>query len=491
MTETILSKSYPRDRMLITYLIFPFALQVLLIMLMVNYTNITNIYILNALITLMVTFIYVFQFNKPQYLLYHLILMIVLQNFIIGIGNTFTNNQTSGQNLKLALVYKELLAAIIVLMLLIKFYNRIKLFRFEKVVFWIFILIALSFLISDANFDAKIYYTRTFLIIFIAYAIGRLLYYGLKNKTQELEKIFIFVSQTGVIVAIIGFLFMLIDTKSHIWNDWFNWGLVQEAKRGEYQEFPYSQTQLGSLILPRMFSIFFDAISLGYFLATALFCTWLRKGKKTFLQLILIAALICTFVKGAIGLVVITSIWIIGLRFMKINRKLFIVSIVLSIILAFLFLLNSDFKSSSDVHFAGLIEPIINSVNSPFGTGLGNGGNYYSIKQNIPAWFLSHTGAESFFGVLIYQLGFPGVILYLVFFIGAIKTLLQYGFEYKDQQRNVLITISGVMFAILIASLFQESTLGINFTGILMILIGLFFSSLQVGSTELTRQTSP
>lgn len=477
--ETLLFRSSEREKFLPIYLIFPFFIQFLFIMLMVNYTQITTLYIINVFVTIIYSFLYIFYFKTPIYLLYHLILIIISQNLLIGLGNVFSENQTSGQNLKLALVYKEVFAIIFVLFLFIKFKNNLRLFRFEKIFLGIVLIVLLSFFVSSATLDAKAYYIRVFLILFVSYAIGRLLFFGFRNKAIDLENVYSIVVKSGVIVAVIGFLFMMIGNDSPIWSEWFNFGIIQEAKRGVFESHPDFMTQLGALILPRMFSIFFDPISLGYFLATALLCTWLRKRNNPITQWILAAALLCTLVKGAIGVVLITYVWIIALKFLKLKPRNIIILFISVIIISFIILFNIDIKSSSDVHMAGLIEPILNSHNIPFGMGLGNGGNYYAIQSGISAWFVTHTGAESFFGVLLYQLGYPGVLLFLGFFIGAVVTMLKYSTKHSGELRGKYIIASGILFSLLIASLLQESTFGINFSGILLIIIGIYFSRIQ------------
>lgn len=444
---------------------------------MVNVQNISMLFMLNIVNTVLFCFIYIYYIDKPKYLIYHLIIIIVSQNLIIGLGNLITDNQTNGDNLKLVLVYKEFFAGIIALLLMVKNWTKVNLHNFEKAVPFIGFLMFAHLVISNEGMDAKAYYLRTFLVMFVAYIIGRYIYSSLKIK--DFQQYYSFVVNTGVIVAIFGFVFMIIDYNSFVWNEWFNLGIMMEAKRGSFQEYPHWQTQLGDFVFPRMFSFIFDPIVAGYFFATAFIFSFLHEKKNILFKWILGGALLSTLVKGAIGIVLITAVWYFVLHKMRMSRKTFITLLIMGLVGVFVFFSGSSFKSSHDVHFNGFIEPIQNSPFAPVGHGLGAGGNYYASQINVPAWNLTYTGAESFFGVLVFQLGYPGLLLYLIFFIGLIKLLLNQAYMAHETNKKFYVILSGLTFSVFVASLLQESTLGINYTGTIFILLGFVVSMIS------------
>lgn len=464
-------ESDSKDRFILLYLVL-FLAQVLCLMLTANLADIKIAYLFNTLNSAIMTFLFVFYFKKLNYLFVNLVLFTILQNLIIGLGTAMLGTHTSGATVKFLLVYKEVLIILFVTFALLKFAKEINLLKFEKITLLLIPAVILySFVVSNAGLDAKTYYLRTFLTFFISYSAGRLLFFGLKNKTRELQYILTFIVYSGIIVAIFGFVFMFIGQHSHVWRDWFNLGLINQAKTGRFTEFPDWRTQLGDYILPRMFSIFFDAISLSYFFTTALICSMLRTKKNLLLDLILFLSLVSTVGKGAIMILLIVVVWSLLIIKKVVKVKKLTTILIASFFISFILISQFSFKSSIDVHFAGLLQPLQSSPHNPLGKGIGIGGNYHAMNSEGPAWEFSETGAESFIGVLVYQLGYPGMIAFFIFFIGIIATLAS---NIRDENPNnkLLIIMSGTMFSIIVASMFQEGAMGINFTGILVILIG-------------------
>ena len=401
----------------------------------------------------------VFYLNKPIYLLYHLVFSIVFQNLLIGLGNSITDYQENGSNIKLLLVYKELFAFIILGLLSLRYRKYIQLLKFEKIVFPLILFLTISFIFSTStNLENRFFYLRQYSIVFVSYFIGRLIYFGLKNNVKELYKLIKLIVILGVLTVFIGFIFYFIDRDSYIWNDWLNLNIVLQAK-GIPDGLPNWDTPLGNFVVPRMFSIFFDVISLSYFILVALCCSLLLKRNISvlFIRTFLIIGLIFTFGKGALGIYFLVIVWVFCLYIIKLKPKSFVFPFLFFLTVCFIVAYNSDFRSSAIVHFNGFVQPLINSYQFPLGNGLGSGGIYYAMLAGISAWNLSYMGTESFFGSLIYQLGYPGIIFYLIFFIGCIHFLLNKAYNNKINYN--LIVLSGVLFSILITSLFQEATL--------------------------------
>jgi hypothetical protein len=425
------------------------------------------------------TYLITFYFKKPEYLLYHLVFSIVFQNVLVGLGNTFTHYQTNGENLKLLFIYKELFAGMIFFFLFIKYKKEFKLLKYEKIVIAFILWVLVSFVISSgADFENKFFYLRQYCILFVSYFIGRFIYFGFKTNPKRIYFVLKLTVWLGVVSVIFGFLFYFIDRNSPIWKEWFNIDFVLQAK-GIPDGKPNWDTPIGNLMLPRMFSIFFDVISLSYFILVALCCSLLlrRTMSVIFIRCFLLSGLILTLGKGAFGIYMIVLTWVYFLYTVKIRPRTFIAPLLISAVAFFLVAYNSGVKSSAIVHFDGFILPLLNSYMHPIGNGLGSGGVYYAMTAGINAWELSAMGTESFLGSLIYQLGYPGLLCYLIFFIGCINYLLKNAYTKTIDYK--LIVLSGIMFALIITSSFQEATLGINYSGILTILVGFTISQLM------------
>lgn len=472
------NNSYNMDKTLVCYLGY-LILHTLLYCLIANLQDAKIGFIMLLLNSLIFVILFTSHFKKPVYLLYHLVFSIVFQNVLVGIGNTFSDYQTNGNNIKLLFIYKEVLAGFILIYLFMQYKKSFKLIKFEKIFIPLVVWVGISFILpSVASSESKFFYTRQYLMVFVCYFLGRLVFFGLKNAPKKIYSVLKMSIWLGVFSVIVGIIFYFIDRNSHVWQDWFNLTYVLQAKGLEGGN-PNWDTPLGSYMMPRMFSIFFDVITLSYFLMVALVCTLFMKRTIPIvvIRVILFSGLVLTLGKGALGIYLLILVWIFFLYVVKIRPRTFITPLMSFLTIFFLIAYNSSFKSSAIVHFEGFIQPLLNSYLHPLGNGIGSGGIYYAMLEGIPAWEVSSMGTESFLGSLLYQLGYPGFLFYLIFFIGCIRYILK--FAYKGKIDYKLIVLSGIMFALLLVSSFQEATLGLNYSGILTIVVGFTVSFLN------------
>ncbi|MFC4811400.1 hypothetical protein [Paenibacillus sp. GCM10023250] len=475
MEQTIRS-NYSNDKSVLLYLCYPLLFQIAAMLLTVNLLDIKLSLLFIVLNAVIFTYLFIYYINNITLMIINIIIMISFQNLFIGLGDMLSAYQSSGLALRPLLIYKEIISVIVLVLLYLKTNKKIRINNYEKIVPVLVIYLLIELLISGAQMESKLYYLRTYLIPFVCYLIGRMAYFEMKTKSG-IKPIINTVTVIGVMAVVIGFIFLLISVDSSLWRDIFHLGLISEAKTGRYEDFPRWYTPIGPLYLRRMFSFFFDSISLSYFLITSLICSMLiRKRIMLPIQLLLFAGLIFTFGKGAIGMLLILMVIIICIHYMKINAKWFVTAFLVVMGIAYEFVYNFNFRSSASVHFDGLMGPLMNIFYSPLGHGLGIGGNYFAILNNVKAWDISSTGAESFIGVMIYQLGFPGIVMFLFFFISMMRNLLSAYATADSEERFRYIVLYATAFSILIASLFQESTMGLNYTGILFMLIGFYVS---------------
>ncbi|MDE5054913.1 hypothetical protein NDK25_22110 [Niallia taxi] len=464
---------------LIAYFMLLLIPHTVLYMVISNFHDIKLGFFFLIIYSAFMAFLFIQHFEIPHYLLVHLIYLTAGQNALAGLGMSLFDTQTDGNNIKMLMVYKEVFAIILVVLLFFKFRKQLKLLRYEISVPLFIVFILLNFATSSADMESRAYYLRGFCIVFISYFIGRLLFFSMKNKQINMQKIMGYVVAFGVVATTVGFIFDLIDRNSPFWKDWFSMGYIMQAKGTMYTDFPDWRTPIGDYYIPRMFSFFFDAINISYFIMTAMICSlFIRDRGMMFVRFFLFCGLIMTFGKGAIGIYACVIFWNICLYNLRLPVKPFVTAMVLGVTGAFFVLKGSGIKSSIIVHFDGFIMPLLNSPTHPLGNGIGNGGVYYAMKNNILAYDISHMGAESFFGTMLYQLGYPGTIFYMVFIIGSIGYLLKAAYVKGGIDYNYIV-LSGVFFALFTVSLFQEATFGINYTGVLTIMIGFYISKIQ------------
>ncbi|MFJ6415000.1 hypothetical protein ACIQLG_19665 [Terribacillus saccharophilus] len=478
-----LRKPIIRRSLFPAYLLMMLLPHILLYSLMTNYSDIKPLLAVLLLYTTLMIGMFLFYFRAPIYTLYHLVFLICFQSLLVGVGMNFTADP-SGERVKLLMVYKEFYAIILAVLLFVAYKSKTKFFKFENLVFLLGGWMALSFLISDGNLENKFYYIRSFLIVFVAYFIGRFVYTPMKNNAHKFQKYYSLIVLIGIIASVVGFIFMSIDTHSTIWRDIFNLGHILEAKGTAYSDYPDYFTSIGPNYVPRMFSFFFDAINLAYFMLVALLASFLVKSRNMFfVRIILLAGLTMTFGKGAFAILAAVLVWYLFLGVFKINPRLFVTIFLMAIIGAFFVIESSSFRSSIGVHFEGFVIPFTNMLSAPIGNGLGAGGVYYAMANDLFAWNLTYMGAESFIGTLIYQLGIPGFLIYILFFANATKHLLRFAYR-GEKIDQTYIMLSGIIFCSFIISFFQEATLGINYTGLLIVICGFAMSRVKAHTEE-------
>ena len=195
---------------------------------------------------------------------------------------------------------------------------------------------------------------------------------------------------------------------------------------------PWS-TRIGDFEFFRMTGSMFDPIQWGYACATAfLTLTFFKQSSKFHIshrvvQVFLILFIILSGSKGAW----LFTLGVLSLYFATfLNRKFLVPCYV--VFCAISFYAISLGGNSGIIHLLGLIGGIQSSATAGissmlFGHGFGSGGNLglagLELAELRQVWL--KTGAESGFGVLIYQTGFLGVLLYYILTYRLLKNLLK------------------------------------------------------------------
>jgi hypothetical protein len=185
-----------------------------------------------------------------------------------------------------------------------------------------------------------------------------------------------------------------------------------------YGDYPASwKDKISSLKTIRYAGTFFDPIQFGYFCSFAsFFCLSHRKREVKILGIFFLYSLYLSGSKGAVSFFIMSLFLTIWRRY--IGYLFWQVAFCLS---GFFIFISTILSTSGKIHFAGLIGGVFSIISSPiknmvFGYGIGAGGNLSIDKNNSLSSNVSwlESGAESGFGVLIYQTGFFGVISFLL-----------------------------------------------------------------------------
>lgn len=228
----------------------------------------------------------------------------------------------------------------------------------------------------------------------------------------------------------------------------------------------------------RLVGIMTDPLLTAHFLAFCivilLFTDCEKKTSIKYTKLVLITvACILTISKGAyliIGIAYLYKLW-------KQNRGVAIGGICL-VIMSIIVIIQSNLFRTVAIHLAGFSTGIANL--SLFGGGVGTAGNLASLSGS------SSTSGESFFGMVLGQIGIVGMILFIwsVYCLG--KCVL------KNRNGKYEYAIVAYIMAVMIEALVSESAINFVGSGCAFIILGYFTTRSKeefVRQKEMNRNT--
>lgn len=209
----------------------------------------------------------------------------------------------------------------------------------------------------------------------------------------------------------------------------------------------------------RLVGITTDPLLTAHFLAFCivilLFLDVDKKNKKIFKIVLLSIATFLTLSKGAILIVAISFLYKVWIK----NRKVAIFLIVFAIT-GLVGIIHSNILRTVSIHLAGLTTAA-ESI-SIIGGGIGTSGNLASLGGK------STTSGESFFGMILGQLGIIGLLL----FIWMIKRMTKLLFAEKN--KIYVYAIIAYIIAITIEAIVSESAINFVGSGVAFIALGIF-----------------
>lgn len=320
-----------------------------------------------------------------------------------------------------------------------------------------------SILVSPAGWLSKgLYFFNSFFPLFLT--VSALTWIACQTSDRRGEVLYSF-SVLMLFFAAIYAIF--IDDLYHIVRpDLISVMRSNTAEQLPYGEYPSSWwTSIGSLSFNRLVGFFPDPIIAGYFFSFLTIISWLKK--HYFVFLVGLVLLFLSFSKGA---------WIYSFSFVIVYATLCLKSrlfwvVVLTIALVQIAVANM-FHSSAYIHYLGFVGAIESVLMAPakaiFGFGLGVGGNLEVFSGGGEDWSRAaslKTGAESGVGVIIYQLGFLGLLIY-VWMINVLKNILYKRYLVSGEKEFLaIIAMVGSMVA---NSFLQENCINASLLGLLL-----------------------
>ncbi len=354
---------------------------------------------------------------RPELVAASLLLWLSCERLVIAGLSPFLT-ETS---LKLALAYKELFFPILLLITAPALLRRwresstpLRLTDGLAIAFGVRVLVAA--LTSGAPVMDRIVYARRLVLLPLVYMVGRLLPWTPQAARSALKYVVI----AGVGVAAFGlverFLFGGAIWRQLIPAAYYYHMSDLAGLSASGTDFPVDGLPITffdfttGVAARRVVSTFLEATTLASFLALTV-VVGLAAYRPRLISLagvvLMALALVLTLGKAGIAVAVVGAVYVAGVALVPRFRDpawlaSAAVGIVGAIVVIAIALEVAGSNSGALAHFRGLQDGIASAVTTPFGLGLGVGGDFGS----------GSAAAESTFGVLLVQLGFPGLILW-------------------------------------------------------------------------------
>ena len=292
------------------------------------------------------------------------------------------------------------------------------------------------------------------------------------SKTEE-EDFLHFIVKLGIFQAVFGFMeeFILGDQfwlKLNIYKlleakGFSKWNIA--GMPGNY--YSYDLYFVIGKSVRRLVGITTDPLLTAHFLAFCvvilLFLTRGDKNKRVWEIVILTIAAFLTMSKGAILIIAIAFLYKIWIK----NKKI-AVFFLLFALMGLAIIVRSNILQTVAIHLAGLTTAT--DILTFFGGGIGTSGNLASLGGN------STTSGESYFGMILGQIGLFGLIL----FICMIRKMIKLVFKTKNE--SYVYAIVAYIIAVMIEAIVSESAINFVGSGVAFIALGLFTIRRKAGT---------
>ncbi len=418
--------------------------------------------------------------NKPNVdMCEGIILLLMFQNFSIGLGAHYLGNTDSSLKFITQIPFLTIFTIWFIITLHdLKRKNEDKASKFFGV---LLICILFSCIINRGTVLAILTNLRNMTVFYMAYVIGKK---GIRSEI-ELGKFINFLIKIASIFLVFGVVLLITGYEGYsligIKEVYIAKGVsnVRDSLDGRFH------TTLISKQYTRMGSLLYEPVNLAYFYAAVsiltIFGRWTKnKFKKVFFSLVSIIGLILTFGKGGymiFGIAI--SAYYLGIfikAFLgKINSKLaFKITTIFCVISVTVFCIYyyKNIGAAVSPHFWGIERTWKSVVKQPWGYGLGTGGNAAQTFNSSNGDWLE-TGGETALMSFMYQIGIQGILALILTMLNMTNIRKKQFYRKEDKDIGRLIGIFNYIPIVLIGvSLLQDNTFTPQCIVVYMFVIG-------------------
>lgn len=386
-----------------------------------------------------------------------IILLLVFQNFALGLGAHLFRNMSSN----LSLITQIPFIVIAVEWLFLVAYKK-KLIAEEKNHRKLFLLlltfIVLAMVIGRGQLQSMLVNIRNLTVFFMAYEIAL---YNIASE-KELYSFELFCFKLGLVVLIVGIVLLIGGFKLY---EIIGIREVYSAKGSAIIGDALDDRFTTSLInrdYNRMGSLFYEPVNLGYFFSaltiSAFFSKWTTNRKKKFFYFsLMFLGLVLSLGKGGYMITIAAFGYAALIKLLGSLKKILggkvirnsLIGIIIIAVSSFAIYYYKNIGAAVSPHFWGIIQTWDSVLKRPYGYGLGTGGNAALIYNSNINWYAS--GGETQLMSFTYQIGLQGGI---AFILCVLQTKLSSKLKIKRGDEVFIV----LPFVLLGMSLLQDNT---------------------------------
>ena len=409
------------------------------------------------------------KLQNSHFVPFSVILVLIFQNFLLGIGAHLGGNIN---NLTILTQIPTVYIWVVNLMLKRKW----KLSQVDKSFLLLIFAIVFSLILGHGPIQSILANVRSFTTFYFSYRIGKR-FITTKSEflifIKRILKLGVFVVLCGIVMHMGGYPLNKLLGINEVYlakgvtllTDYFD-------PRFSTDLFGYSVTRIGSL--------YYEPVNLGYllwsiFIISFIYPLSLKIKGLSLIRLIILVGAMLTFGKGAmlmsIGVFVAGLIHLIFRNFSKnINERQLFQRIFLFLVISLFVSANIYFEKFGGAvgnHFYAIKQTWETILGHPIGFGLGTGGNAAALFSGEGLDF--STGSGTALLSFAYQIGIQGVLaLFLVFYFISIEVLNKVKKETNGKNRFLIY----IPMLLIFISLYQDNTFNPQCISLLMISLG-------------------
>lgn len=388
-----------------------------------------------------------------------LTIVLMMQNIL----SLFSSNVLSGQLAQLMILYKDIILWGVVILYALSSL-KIKISIVPLLLFGLYIFTELFQGAVDVYTKLVCFRQLVTPVVLVIY--GR----ALRLNYDEIVDYTIFVVKLGFYQAIFGLIerfilgdefWLAINISALFENKGFSkW--VLSGLPGNYYSYDFYYS-IGDSI-KRLVGVTTDPLLTVHYLALCLviliFSSKNEYANSNIMYIILLVATILTLSKGGLLIIVVAYIYKASMK----NKILAYMCGIIAMSVLFI-IIQSDLLRTIAIHILGVTSAFVNV--SLFGQGLGTSGNLASLGAG------SLTAGESFWGMILGQIGIVGLILFCFMIYVASK------FSLKYNKGNICYATVAYVVAVMIEGILSESAINYVGSGCGFILLGLLSKKRQ------------